>query len=365
MAAVITDSTNTAFISKRNDSSLEVQFKYNTSIIEKIKEIDGRRWNSSIRAWIVPDTQDNREKLREIFGENAVFYDGKKTENHSINKLIEEMKLRNYSKRTINSYSSIIKGYLGWLNREPGENDVQDIKNHLLFLKHDRELSTRTVNLHAAGIEYFYKTVLRYEIKNVGLPRMKTGKPLPKVYSTENIEKILNIYENEKHRLVLQMAYGCGIRLGEIVNLQVKDVDWDRKLVWIRNGKGQKDRRVMLSPKIKKSLENYLAIRKSNRYIFEGVQSGQQITRRTVEKIFEKACKMAGVQKLGGIHTLRHSFATHLLEQGTDLRYIQELLGHSSIKTTEIYTHVSSNDISKIKSPIEALNVREEQKEYS
>jgi integrase/recombinase XerD len=220
-----------------------------------------------------------------------------------------------------------------------------------------RKYSPRTVNLVTAAIQFFYLNVLKSRLPVEYLPRMKTGRPLPKVYSEKDIEKILSADMNPKHRLLLMIAYGCGARLSEIRYLKRDDIKIDRDLILIRQGKGKKDRIVMLDPIIKIEIERYLKMNLSTIYLFEGYSPGIPLTTMTISKIYHHACEKAGITCLGGIHTLRHSFATHLLEHGTDLRFIQELLGHSSSKTTEIYTHVSAKAIGKIRSPIAHLNL--------
>jgi site-specific recombinase XerD len=186
---------------------------------------------------------------------------------------------------------------------------------------------------------------------------MKTGGTLPKVYSQQQVQKLISAVGNAKHQLVLILAYGCGLRLEEIRTLNYTDFDFDKSLLRLKQGKDSKDRVIMLDPVIQQCVENYCISTKIKGNIFTNDSSGELLSRRTLSKIFDNACIKAGVIKLGGIHTLRLCFATHLLEQGTDLRYIQKLLGHSSSKTTEIYTHVSAKSISKIRSPIAQLDV--------
>jgi site-specific recombinase XerD len=268
-----------------------------------------------------------------------------------------ELKVRNYSLRTIKNYGAAVSRYLNWLNKAPTENDVPEIKKFQLYLKDSRKYSPRTVNLVTAAIQFFYLNVLNFRVPLETLPRMKTGRQLPKVYSPEEIEKILSVEMNPKHRLLLMLAYGCGARLSELRYLKRDDIKIDRDLILIRQGKGKKDRIVMLDSVIKVEIERYLKIGLSTTYLFEGYSPGIPLTAMTISKIYHHACEKAGVICQGGIHTLRHSFATHLLEQGTDLRYIQELLGHSNSKTTEIYTHVSTKAIGKIRSPISHLNL--------
>jgi site-specific recombinase XerD len=246
---------------------------------------------------------------------------------------------------------------LTWLKRTPSDKDIQEIKKFQLFLKENKNYSPRTVNLATAAIQFFYLEVLKVGFSADSLPRMKTGRPLPRVYSQEDVEKIITSESNHKHRLMLTLTYACGLRLSELRYLKPEDIDLDRNIIWIRHGKGAKDRGVMLDPAIKPEITAYLRSGKGKTFVFEGYQPGHPLTAATISKIYNHACEKADIKQQGGIHTLRHSSATHLLEHGTDLRYIQELLGHSSSKTTEIYTHVSSSAISKIRSPIAHLNL--------
>jgi integrase/recombinase XerD len=217
---------------------------------------------------------------------------------------------------------------------------------------------SRTVNLVTASIQFFYLTVLKSRFPLETLPRMKTGRPLPKVYSEQEIGKIISSVLNPKHRLIIMFAYGCGLRLSELSYLKREDFDLDRDIINIRKAKGMKDRSVMIDAVLKPEIEKYLKMTEGQTWLFEGQTPGHKIATRTIELIYDHACRNAGVAKKGGIHCLRHSFATHLLEQGTDLRYIQELLGHSSSKTTEIYTHVSKSAITRIRSPIAKIDLR-------
>ena len=268
-----------------------------------------------------------------------------------------ELKVRNYSSRTIKNYGAAVGQYLQWLKKKPSEKDVAEIKRFQLYLKETRKYSPRTVNLLTAAVQFFYLNVLKFRLPVDTLPRMKTGRQLPKVYSEKEVEKILSADMNPKHRMLLMLAYGCGPRLSELRYLKRDDIKIDRDLILIRQGKGKKDRVVMLDPLIKVEIERYLKLNLSKTYLFEGYSPGIPLTTMTISKIYHHACEKAGINCVGGIHTLRHSFATHLLEHGTDLRFIQELLGHSSSKTTEIYTHVSAKAIGKIRSPIAHLNL--------
>ena len=277
----------------------------------------------------------------------------------SILKMLDlELKARNYSRRTVENYGAISYNYLTWLKKEPSADDSGAIKRYQLYLKEQKNHAPRTVNLATAAIMFLYNAVLGIPIVPSSLPRMKTGRPLPMVYSSQEIGKILDATSNPKHRLILMLAYGCGLRLGELSNIKRTDFDLDRDIITIRQAKGKKDSLIMLDEVIKPHIIDFLKSGAGKNWFFEGQFSGSRISPRTIELIYDHACHKAGVIKKGGIHSLRHSFATHLLEQGTDLRYIQELLGHSSSKTTEIYTHVSKSAISRIRSPLANVELR-------
>ncbi len=274
-----------------------------------------------------------------------------------LKEVVEKSQLRNYSGRTIKNYTGSIKSYLSYIKKKPHHNDKIIIEEYLLHLKNNRKNSPRTINLTSAAISFLYNDIFNCFNTTNDIPRMKPGKQLPKVYAENDIEKIINTLPNVKHRLVLMLAFGCGLRLNEIRALRPEDAQWDRDIILIR-GKGDKQRQVMLDPFIASELKKYLEFHSNNTYIFEGAKKGEPYSRRTIQKIYENACKKARIKRKGGIHTLRHSFATHLLEHGTDLRQIQEVMGHSSIKTTQIYTHVNSETIKNIKSPISNLNLK-------
>ncbi|MDI6891080.1 MAG: tyrosine-type recombinase/integrase, partial [Thermodesulfovibrionales bacterium] len=184
-----------------------------------------------------------------------------------------------------------------------------------------------------------------YEIK-----RPRKDKKLPIVLSKDEVAKIINSVDNLKHRAILMLIYSAGLRVGEVVRLRIEDIDGKRMLIHIKGSKGRKDRYAMLSEKALQVLRRYWREYKPEKWLFEGARAGRYISIRTVQKILEHTCESAGIKKDITVHTLRHSFATHLLESGTDLRYIQEILGHAHSKTTEIYTHVSTKSIGKIKS---------------
>lgn len=269
-------------------------------------------------------------------------------------RLAEQMKLRNFSRATMDNYSEAVLKYLEWLKRKPSEKDRPCVERFLIEQKNETGLSARTVNLEAAAIAFFYRAVAGHPGVVDRLPRMKPGKTLPQVYSEQEVAALLSSVSNHKHRCILMLAYGCGLRLSEITYLRPRDIEWDRTVIRIR-GKGSKDRIVPLDETLQNELRQHLSTVSAKTYVFESDQTGKALSKRTIEKTYENALNAAGIKKRGGIHTLRHSFATHLHEQGTDIRHVQAVLGHSSIKTTQIYTHVSTTQISRIISPLSRL----------
>jgi site-specific recombinase XerD len=228
----------------------------------------------------------------------------------------------------------------------------------LLYLAEEKQSATSTLNQAINALKFYYGTMLKkkflYEIK-----RPRKDKKLPVVLSKEEVAKILSSVDNIKHKAILMLIYSAGLRVGEVVKLKIEDIDSKRMLIHIKGSKGRKDRYTMLSETALDILRRYWREYKPEKWLFEGARAGRYLSTRTVEKILEHACEKANIRKDVSVHTLRHSFATHLLEGGTDLRYIQELLGHKDSKTTEIYTHVSTKSIGKIKSPLDSLNRKE------
>lgn len=210
---------------------------------------------------------------------------------------------------------------------------------------------------YSAALSFFYDKVLGIrDIPGLSI-RMKTGNKLPDIYNNKDIEALIKAVKNIKHRLILLLAYGCGLRLGEIKNMKIQNIDFVRNIIRIQSGKGKKDRIVMLDETLKPVLSEYCSKCASKKWLFTSSHTGLRLAKRTIQKIYENACEKAGIHRKAGIHSLRHTFATHLLESGTDIRYIQELLGHSSTKTTEIYTHVASHRLAAIRSPVSNLHL--------
>ena len=279
-----------------------------------------------------------------------------KIEEKYFENLRKNLVVRKYSPKTIKSYIHYNKDFLGYVRKKPNEITNEDVKDYLFYLVEEKEVSASTLNTAINALKFYYGEVLKrgfvYELK-----RPKKDKKLPVVLSQEEISRILSSITNIKHRLILMLIYSAGLRVSEVVKLKPGDIDDERKLIHIKGGKGRKDRYTMLSEVAIEMIRRYLKEYGQSIWLFSSQDKEKHITTRTVEKIFSNACRKANIKKNATVHSLRHSFATHLLERGTDLRYIQELLGHKSSKTTEIYTHVSNKDIGKIKSPLDSLQI--------
>ncbi len=294
------------------------------------------------------NTIDNNKEVSDAFVNND-------ERQKLLDDLKREINVRNLSSNTLKNYMAGVTQFLDRLTVESSKDWIKAFKDHLIYLRDERKLAATTINLYANSIRFFIEEVLDIRPGEDILIKMKTDKTLPKVHSLESIKKIINAPSNFKHRLILMVTYGCGLRLSEVHSLRRENIDFDRKVVTIRKGKGKKDRVVMLDDALAELLKSWMNSGCGKEFLFEGYTEGEPLSRRTIEKIFENACIKAEIDSRGGIHSLRHSFATHLLEQGTDLRYIQELLGHASSKTTEIYTHVAIHKIVTIRSPIGGL----------
>jgi integrase/recombinase XerD len=272
-----------------------------------------------------------------------------------LSKLKEYIAVRNYSHNTENHYMNAVARFLNRLTPETTRDWSDCFRHYLIYLRDDQKLAASSVNQHAAAIAYFFEEVLDVHPGEDILIRMKTDKALPRVHSKERVAQIISTPSNHKHRIILMLTYGCGLRLGEVQLLRPEHIDIERRVLWIRKGKGKKDRMVMLDHDLIPIMSEWLSDGCGTKYIFEGYTAGAPLSKRTIEKIYTASCRKLNIDSQGGIHSLRHSFATHLLEQGTDLRYIQELLGHASSKTTEIYTHVAAHKLLEIRSPIAGL----------
>ncbi|MDP1695699.1 MAG: tyrosine-type recombinase/integrase [archaeon] len=265
-----------------------------------------------------------------------------------IDALKAELKLRGFSPLTVRNYSFFAEKFLQKTNKTTEELNQQDVKLYLSSLFDSK--SKNTVMLAAAALKFLYIEVLKKDFEQIRMP--KKDNPLPEVLIKDEVRKLIDSADTNKSRLIISLLYSTGLRVSELVNLKIEDLNLTEKTGWVRRGKGAKDRMFVISESLSKELENYFKD-KGNIYVFS---KDKPLTTRNIQKIVKNARIRAGLNKRVTPHTLRHSFATHLLEQGTDIRMIQILLGHSSLNTTTVYTHVSTDQIKKVKNPFDALN---------
>jgi len=274
-------------------------------------------------------------------------------------KLENELRSRKYSRRTIDAYIYFNRLLCKNLQKTPEEIQTGDIKQFLAEIEKDRNYSASSLNLAISSMKFFYKTVIQKDILREQ-HRPRQDKRLPVVLSKDEIKKIFMKEKNYKHSLLLMMVYASGLRVSEVVCLKKQDIDISRKLINIRAAKGRKDRYTIVSDTVINVLTDYYSRYDISGWLFCGYNPDKHISIRSAQYIFENALKEAKIDKPASIHSLRHSFATHLLEAGTDIRYIQELLGHTSVRTTERYTHVAKRKTLAITSPLDTIGYQEE-----
>lgn len=269
-------------------------------------------------------------------------------------KVQQELILRNYSNKTIKSYLSCLKTFVNYFKPvHPRKVVNDDIRKYLLHLIEQKKWQPSTINQMYNAIRFLYVELYKMPFVIDSIPRPKTQKKLPDILTQDEVISIFNSVENLKHKTLLMLIYSAGLRVGETVRIKIGDIDSSRKLIHIRQAKGKKDRYTLLSESVLEMLRKYYKQYKPKDYLFEGGNGRIHLAERSIQNVFHRAIEDIKIKKKVTVHTLRHSFATHLLESGVDLRYVQELLGHSSSKTTEIYTHVSKKSISEIINPLD------------
>lgn len=334
-----------------------VRFPYRIQIIDGIRALSHRVWDPERGVWHVQATEKNFYRLRCIPGfENA----GK--EWMRIISLIKELQFRNYSPRTLRSYSLWNLSLLRHCGKESFSVTPEDIREYLNYRAGLPERSGATLNQITSALRFYYEEVLDKPFP--GMRRPKKERHLPEILSPAEIGQMIGATKNRKHRALLALVYSGGLRASEAVKLKPADLDIDRGVLRVRQGKGKKDRITLLSRTALKLVTQYLKQESTlianpdpgeAVWLFPGYPVTGHMSVRTAEKVFETACRKAGIRKKVSLHSLRHAFATHLLENGIDIRTIQTLLGHRSLRTTQIYTHVSNARLQNIPSPLDTI----------
>lgn len=264
-------------------------------------------------------------------------------------KLERELRYRNYSPKTVKAYATCIKYFLEKIGVSPENTSREKIIDFILLLQSQKK-SPKTINLYKEAIKFFYREVLKQE-QEIDIKLSREAKKLPIVLTKSEILRIIDSIRNEKHRFIIRLSYSAWLRVSDVIHLQVWDFDLENLTIHIKWWKWEKDRITIFSESLKKDILKLSQLKSGNELLIES-ERWWSLTTRSLQKIFTQALKKSGIKKIATFHSLRHSFATHLLENGTDIRYIQELLGHASIKTTQIYTKVMNTNIRNIQSPL-------------
>lgn len=262
-----------------------------------------------------------------------------------------EIKLRGYSPKTAKAYLGALRRFVAYFQpHHPHQLNEDDIRHYLLYLIEEKQLSPSTVNQTISALRFLYVALYHRDFTFQSIKRPKRKRKLPVILSRDEILRIISTIQNRKHRLMIELMYAAGLRVSEVVQLRVQDVNLDELTIFVRGGKGKKDRLTIFSESLREPLRRQMEGREAGDLVFPS-QRGGRLTTRSIQKVFKKALWKSGVRKNATCHSLRHSFATHLLEVGTDIRYIQELLGHKRLETSRVYTHVANPARLKIKSP--------------
>ena len=351
--------SKTVILDKTIHNKIEVvliKFPFDAELGNAVRKIKSTSWSRTLKSWYAPYSIAILNEIKAIF--DPISKIDAQPLKDKIEKFKSWMQSRRYSDNTVKTYCEALKSFLKFYYKKPlSEITNEDIIifNNDFILKNKLSASYQSQVVNA--IKLFFKTIQNASLNIDLVHRPKKYNPLPKVLAEEEVANIINALDNIKHKCMLSLIYSAGLRRSELLNMQIDNVDSQRMQLLIKQAKGGKDRIVPLSETVLQLLRQYYVAYKPKKYVFEG-QNGLQYNERSLSLVLKKGCELAGIKKSVNLHMLRHSYATHLLESGTDLRYIQTLLGHKSSKTTEIYTHVSQRSINKIVSPLDKLNIK-------
>ncbi|MGJ5643550.1 site-specific tyrosine recombinase/integron integrase [Formosa sp. S-31] len=354
-----------------------LKFYANSTLQILIKELEDVKWSKEFTMFYIPNTRHNLNAIFKLF-KGVAWIDTKyffeKTRAKELDEIfdarwvytrkrhpdykfcpenyLQKLELKKYANNTVKTYVSCFECFINYYNKQDINHlDENDIRNYLEFLVKTNR-SDSYINQAVNSIKFYYETVLGLPNRFYSIERPRKSIKLPTVLSKDDVFSIISCANNLKHKCIIALLYSAGLRRSELLNLKLTDIESNRMLIKVRDAKGNKDRYTILSKKMLKDLREYYRQYRPKNYLFEG-QTKEQYSANSVGKVVSNTAKQAGIKIPVSSHTLRHSFATHLLEAGTDIRYIQLLLGHNSTKTTEIYTHVAKNSFSAIKNPLD------------
>jgi site-specific recombinase XerD len=344
------------------EGRLVVQFPYTPERVFAIKKVPGRKWHSDGRFWSVPNQEGIMQKLRSCFsGDRVVASKDLIAAKPGLSagaiagilaKYDIALTSNGFRKKTRGNYRLQVKWFLEWFRQDPSTATNQDVKDYILW-NIDQGRSASHIRQGKAALTVLYQDVVKLPLVVENLPYLKNPESLPLVLSKAEVERLLAASEDLKQKALISLAYSAGLRVGEVIRLKVTDILSDRGQIRIRNGKGDKDRYTLLADQTLKTLREYYRAEHPEDWLFPGIIPGQPMSVSAAERSFQRVRDRVGINPKARIHTLRHSFATHLHEAGTDIRYIQELLGHVDIRTTQRYIRVSKRNLVNVKSPLD------------
>jgi len=364
----------------KNDNSIEILCNEKESTFylslpyalkEQFKKLEGAWWHAKMKQWSALDTEENRLQLTALLKKSDLLpnFKIKQTNTHSKvetpnlqnpvlpdEKFIRHLHLENKAESTLKQYSWYVKWFLTVnRNNQPDDNPGEMVKRFLHDEVLKRGYGKTSQNLALTALQNYYRIVYNIDLHAEAIPRAKQKRPLPKVLAEEEFLKIYKQCDNKKHQIILKLMYGCGLRRDEVCSLKTEDVNIERELIFVK-GKGSKYRPVNPGTKLMKDIKEYLEFANPDEYFIEGQTRGKY-SGTSIAKIVERLAEKAGIKRKVTPHMLRHTFATHHMERGTELRLIQEALGHASSKTTEIYTRVSRNNIKKMRNLLDDMEI--------
>ncbi len=369
----------------RNELRLLVFFDYDPAIIQKIRKIEGSHWSQSKRCWHLPATPESVRGLLEVFPELEIpvlpgtkekkAYWGEKRDDFNarkrpkprggelkplteaqkklVEKLRGQLEMERYAYSTIKGYTIHFSHFMRYHHpKTADELEIDDIRKFMLYLVRSKKVAASTQNQAINAIKAYYEKVRKMPKIILELERPRKPQQIPTVLTREEVKRLIDGVANVKHRCLLLITYSAGLRLSEVINLRVRDIHFTRGVIFIRAGKGKKDRYTVLSKRLVPLLKRYLKQYHPKNYLFEG-HAGGRYGKRTAQNVFTNARDRVGVNKDATFHTLRHSFATHALDANQNLKQIQEALGHNSLRTTERYLHINAEGLKRMESPLD------------
>lgn len=365
---------NTLLVVKYHFGRVRLIFRFDKDLVKLIKTLPLYAWDKENNWWTIAHTERALGQLAAYCKQHAWDYQYINDERNLSRKpklkpsevinyrevpdqYLEKLTVLRYSRNTINTYKNCFLEFINYYsNKEIEDISQEEIQSFLLYLVEDRQVSSSYQNQSINAIKFYYEKVLRGPRRVYYIERPRKEKTLPSVLSEAEVKRIIESIDNLKHKCLIMTIYSAGLRISEALDLRPSDIDSKRMMIRIRGGKGKKDRITLLSVRLLSILRDYYRMYQPKEYLFTG-QMGGKYSARSAQMILKQAARKAGIVRQVTLHTLRHSFATHLLENGTDLRYIQSLLGHASPKTTQIYTHITTRGFDQIKNPLDNLGL--------